>query len=297
MSFGEGGYHDSGILGKIGKKFGEKALPVLMTLGLGGEVENQNFLKTEQIVAEDKEMTKVVKNNSSKEIQVTDQYGEILKTVGDELYGIRMSGNEKGEIRYFKAICSNVDYRLKIRNLIEKYSEKSGVPLDIAYSVAALESKFDNTLVNRFKATGKKSREITSVGIYQIRLEAASEVGLKKDKETGCDKRENLDKNIMAGMEILANYYEMFQDWPLALIAYSHGPAGVFRKLNSLHPDLTLNKRNDDFDEAGKNNYYKKLKNGELKIAKLFSLDQKYFRYAVEVDAIADLAHKYLYSE
>jgi len=296
MSFSEGGFRgDESFLGKIRKKAGEKALPILtaFSVGLGSQACEQVGPLEAQTLEARKDLDKSVEN-FSEETKKINAYEEILKTATNELYRVRMGGVEAGEKKYFQRIYKDKDYRLKVKKMIEKYSEESGVPLDTAISFVALESGFDNNAKISVPSKEDPTKEVTAVGACQLRVPAAKKVGLKVDEEKGVDERYILDKNIKGGMETLANYYENFENWPLALTAYSHGRAGVCRKLNNLFPELTLNKRQDDFDDTGKDLYLEKLINGDLKIEHLYMLDRTFFKYAMDVVAISDLANKYI---
>lgn len=297
MSFGEGGYRgEESFLGNIRKKVGEKALPLLTTLslGLGTQACEQDCPATDQVVGDVNVSQKNPEIEIVQEIKALNPYEEILKTAGNELYRVRMGGVEDGEIKYFKRIYRDKNYRLKVKKLIEKYSQESGVPLDTAFSVAALESGFDNSASISVASKEDSSKEVTAAGMYQMRIPAAKKMGLIIDKEKGIDERYVLEKNIKGGLEFLAEYYENFENWPLALTAYSHGKAGLCRKLNGLFPELTLNNRLDDFDTEGKNLYLKMLTKGDLKIEHLYMLDRTFFKYAFDVAAFADLADKYI---
>ncbi len=297
MSFSEGGYHGEGMFGKIRKEIGKKTLPILTTLslGLGAQACEQDCPSTDQVVG-DTMMTanRMPEQNTSPDIKKINPYDEILKTAREELYRVRMGGVENGEIKYFKRIYRDKNYRLKVKRLIEKYSEESGVPLDTAYSVAALESGFDNKASISVASKDDSSQEVTAAGVYQMRVPAARKMGLVVDEEKNIDERYVLEKNIKGGLGFLAEYNEDFENWPLALTAYSHGKAGLCRKLHSLFPELTLNKRLDDFDVDGKDMYLKLLAKGDLKIEHLYVLDRIFFKYAFDTVAITDLAYKYI---
>ncbi len=286
MSSREGGYSGESLFGQIRKKVGDKALPILtsLSLGFGSEACYDNSSTTVQTTPSDIKTSKIPNNELPDKIKEVDHYEEILKTASNELYRKRMGNSEAGAIRYFNKIYRNKDYRLKVRDLIKKYSKANNIPLDISYSVAATESNFDSELVSSNGAAG----------IFQIKPEAAKEGDLMTNKDSKKDDRFKVRENIERGNEMLGDFYKSFEDWPLALTAYSHGAAGVCRKLNKLFPELTLNKREDDFDSEGKDKYIEKLRNGELKIEKLYMYDRLFFKYALDIVAITPLALKYI---
>lgn len=297
MGFSEGGFRgDESFLGKIRKKAGEKALPILTTLslGFGSQACEQDCPASDQVVGVKNTTDKMSEKKSTLENKELNPYEEILKTATNELYRVRMGGVEAGEKKYFKRVYQDKEYRLKVKKLIEKYSEANGVPLDTAFSFVALESGFDNSAKISVPAKEDPEKEVTAAGACQLRITAAKTVGLKIDEDKNIDERFVLEKNIEGGMKILANYFEDFDNWPLALTAYSHGKAGTCRKLNSLFPELTLNKRLDDFDDVGKDIYLEKLTNGDLRIERLYMLDRTFFKYAMDVVAIYPWADKYI---
>ncbi len=309
MSFSEGGFHgDESFLGKIRKKVGEKALPILTTLslGLGAEAcdKNQEELSTskpqieQELESKNNEEKKVSQNSQdvlldelsssisgqSEDFQrnAIESYKHIIKAVGSKMYSERMSANKAGEIRYFKKIYGDIEYRKKVRNLIEKYSKEYDIPVSLVVAQAALESNFDQDKVA--ESTG-------ALGMMQVREGTASDNGFtKKDIE-------GVEGNTEAGVKIDKRYFKNFEDKFLGLTAYAHGPTNLRKKLNSFFPQLTLSADKTVFDEAGKKKYFEMLKNGDLNIANLYMLDPVFFKYSIEIAAMGDLSARYLYDD
>lgn len=298
------------FLGKIRKAGAEKIAPFLVAAGLSTSACDRNqddFSSSIPQVEQDLKVQKKEEEPKSQNAQdvlldellsnVSEQsedfqkntiesYGQILKAVGSKMYTDRMSANKAGEIRYFKKIYGDIEYRKKIRNLIEKYSKEYDIPESIIVAQAALESNFDQD--KSVKSTG-------ALGVMQIKADTARDNGLVVDKKN--DERKDVEKNIKTGIKILKRYTGNFEDRFLALAAYAHGPTNLRKKLNSLFPQLTLSADKTVFDEAGKEKYFEMLNNGDLNIANLYMLDPVFFKYSMEVAAIGELSSLYLYDD
>ena len=112
---------------------------------------------------------------------------------------------------------SGFPYEKELAGAAERYH----LPLPFVLAVARGESFFDPTAVS---ARG-------AVGIMQLMPETAADYDLEPGDLT------NPEKNIDAGVHLLANLYQQLQDPYLTLAAYYCGCGGVDRENFSLRPD------------------------------------------------------------
>lgn len=97
-----------------------------------------------------------------------------------------------------------------VRELVDKYAQKYGIPLKIARGLVMMESGYKQHVVSRAGARGvMQLRPITARGL-----------------------RVNIydtEQNIQGGMRYLRHQYNVFGRWDLALAAYHSGPGNVRR--------------------------------------------------------------------
>ncbi|MFH1947258.1 MAG: transglycosylase SLT domain-containing protein [Candidatus Magasanikbacteria bacterium] len=135
--------------------------------------------------------------------------------------------------RYFKHLIQDKEYREKVKNFVEKYCEKYGVPISVVWGVIGVESGGDNDLISHKQAHG----------IFQVKQVAADH--LREIKFNGEDWRgidiDDLEDNIRVGVAYLSYMHKRFGQWGLALSAYNTGPrnfqASIISRLNKYNND------------------------------------------------------------
>ena len=246
------------------------------------------------ILKRNKELLPDVKN------KLFEQYGLVIKAASDSIFESRMKNSESNRQEYFERIAIKNETGKNIREIMSKAALEYNVPVDIALALAGVESNFlQNAEVGKENV---KKGEVNwrAVGMFMIQEKTAIANGLRveKTKSGVIDERRNLGKNIQTGMKILGGRHEKFGDnWFLAIQSYHDGHAGVIRHLNSLFPNLTLNKREDDFDGNGWKVYAEIQKRGGLNSASLFLTAPDYFKYANEVQGMLAMVDKFLSDE
>jgi len=118
------------------------------------------------------------------------------------------------------------------RSMVEKELGDAGLPKDLLY-LAMIESGYNQMACSSAKA----------VGLWQFMRPTGRQYGLQVDKYV--DERRDPQKSTRAAVTYLADLYQEFADWHLAVAAYNGGP-GTIRK--------GLKKHNVDnfWDLAGK---------------------------------------------
>lgn len=104
------------------------------------------------------------------------------------------------------------EFQAYVREVAARY----GVPLNLAFALITQESGGNQ---------GARS-EKGATGIMQLMPGTAKELGVDPT---------NPYQNIEGGLRYLAQQYERFGTWPLALAAYNAGP-GAVRKYNGIPP-------------------------------------------------------------
>ena len=104
------------------------------------------------------------------------------------------------------------EFQAYVREVAARY----GVPLNLAFALITQESGGNQ---------GARS-EKGATGIMQLMPGTAKELGVDPSDPY---------QNIEGGMRYLAQQYERFGTWPLALAAYNAGP-GAVRKYNGIPP-------------------------------------------------------------
>ena len=102
----------------------------------------------------------------------------------------------------------NLDHDLSMA--IYTHATNEGIPLDIAYALVMVES--------RFNANAVSSKD--AIGLTQVMLPTARGV-------VGTVTRRDLfhvDTNLLIGFRYLRSLYDHYGDWHSALSAYNHGP-------------------------------------------------------------------------
>ena len=119
------------------------------------------------------------------------------------------------------------------RELIEMELADAGLPRDLLY-LAMIESGFNQVALSRAKA----------VGLWQFMSGTAKQYQLRIDQHI--DERRDALKSTRAAANYLADLYQEFGDWHLAVAAYNGGPGRIRNGMNKHQVD-------NFWDLAGKN--------------------------------------------
>ncbi len=98
--------------------------------------------------------------------------------------------------------------------LIQKKLKDAGLPQDLAY-LAMIESGYNQRAYSRARA----------VGLWQFMKGTGQDYSLTIDRYV--DERRNAEKATDAAVSYLADLYEQFGDWHLAVAAYNAGPGKI----------------------------------------------------------------------
>lgn len=112
-------------------------------------------------------------------------------------------------------------YPLGFKNLVEKYSEKYGVPEIIIYSMIKVESDFQSNAVSSANAVGLMQITSDTCDWIAMKLGEKSEFALMYDPET----------NIRYGTYFISYLKLEYGNWDTAFAAYNAGHARVDRWL------------------------------------------------------------------
>src|SRR5215831_4229741 len=106
---------------------------------------------------------------------------------------------------------------------IQKIFEQRGLPKELA-ALPHVESSFNPYAYSRVGAAGMW-QFMRSTGRRYLRIDNA------------VDERLDPYKSSAAAANFLEQNYAILRNWPLALTAYNHGPAGMRRAMEQLHTD------------------------------------------------------------
>lgn len=110
------------------------------------------------------------------------------------------------------------------RPMVEKELEDAGLPKDLLY-LAMIESGYNQMACSRAKA----------VGLWQFMRPTGKQYGLQVDKYV--DERRDPLKSTKAAVSYLADLYQEFDDWHLAVAAYNGGPGKIRNGLKKHNVD------------------------------------------------------------
>jgi soluble lytic murein transglycosylase-like protein len=102
-----------------------------------------------------------------------------------------------------------IDHNLSMA--IYTHATNEGIPLDIAYALIMVESRFNPNAVSSKDA----------IGLTQVMLPTARMV------VSNVTRRDlfHIDTSLLIGFRYLRSLYDHYGDWHSALSAYNHGPA------------------------------------------------------------------------
>lgn len=117
-----------------------------------------------------------------------------------------------------KKFFVNKEYREQVKTFVEKYGAKYNVPVEIIYSVIAVE--------NAGKHDPRKNKADGAYGIMQVQPGVVKHLAEMKFKGEDWDDVSvaDLEGNIRAGAAYLAYLYGRYGQWSFALMAYNSGP-------------------------------------------------------------------------
>jgi len=141
--------------------------------------------------------------------------------------------------RFQAGVVRSGRYLAQIKKILAQY----GLPSDLAY-LPHVESSFD------YQAYSK----VGAAGIWQL-VPATGRRFLSIN--AAVDERRDPIVATHAAAQFLKGNYRTLEDWPLALMAYNHGPASVLRAKNAYGSFDAIYQRYDDshFGFASKNFY------------------------------------------
>ena len=108
---------------------------------------------------------------------------------------------------------------LKLYYYLEKYSEKHGVPFQIAYGIARKETAYQGPF--HWSYDPKKVSSANAYGAMQLQVPTASYFA--KRKVTSNELLENLELNVDLSMRAMKYLKAKYGSWELALGAYNTG--------------------------------------------------------------------------
>lgn len=110
-----------------------------------------------------------------------------------------------------------------LNDAILKYSKKYGIPLNIAYNVARLETGYLGPL--HFNYSHTQTSSVGAVGPMQIMPKTANWIRPKygKGKVNSKELLSNIDMNVETSMMLLRNRYELRKNWKIVLGEYNTG--------------------------------------------------------------------------
>ena len=117
--------------------------------------------------------------------------------------------------RYYPALMAKAAYYFP---MFEKHLDQYDIPLEMKY-LAIVESTLDPRAKSHVGATGLW-QFMYSTGV-QYKLKVSSYV----------DERQDPLKSTIAACQYLADLYDIFEDWDLALAAYNSGPGNVSKAI------------------------------------------------------------------
>ena len=281
------------------KKVMKKTIPLIVAGGITFGALDKNDNKTEKtkivnIEEYKEELEKVYEEKSvlEKELEESLQNNhedpeeaiKFLKNVLDQsrekYYQKQFANQDFFANKYFEKVLTDENRREKLLMTVMDAAKKYGVPYEIAMGMLAVESGGDSETKSKKEA----------VGIFQIIPATAEQYGMKVDKNNlEKDDRSDDNKNAETAMHVLSDYYKMFGQWPLALIAYNAGPGKLKGLMNTLY-DLKDKSRviteadQADYKELKKEgkldlvNFYKKIMKSGIKTEELPGLN-----YALDV--------------
>ncbi|GEM_PF-4845715 len=325
-----GVYNGESLFGKIRKSGTDKILPLLAatsmfsdgsstartdevksvivgTVGDGiSKKTNQEKKDTDQLLEVGRDCIELDFLKDIKELlpdvkaRLIEEFKIVSQAARDSIFESRMKSSENNRQEYFERIALKNDDGKNIREIMSKAALEYNVPVNFILAVAGVESNFlQNAEVGKERVKkGKINWRAT--GMFMLQQQAAINNGLKVENIKGniVDERRNLGKNIQTGIKILGGRHEKFgNNWFLAVQSYHDGYAGVIRHLNNIFPDLTLNKRKDDFDENGWKIFAEMQTCGDLNSTSLFLMKPDCFQYANEVQGMLILVNEFLDDE
>ncbi len=110
------------------------------------------------------------------------------------------------------------------RPMVEKELGDAGLPMDLLY-LAMIESGYNQMACSSAKA----------VGLWQFMQPTGRQYGLQVDKYV--DERRDPEKSTRAAAAYLADLYQEFNDWHLAVAAYNGGPGTIRNGLKKHNVD------------------------------------------------------------
>lgn len=108
---------------------------------------------------------------------------------------------------------------LKLYYYLEKYSEKYGVPFQIAYGIANKETAYQGPF--HWDYDPEKISSANAYGAMQIQVPTANYFAEKK--VTSKDLLKNLELNVEISMKAMKYLKDKYGSWELALGAYNTG--------------------------------------------------------------------------
>lgn len=181
-------------------------------------------------------------------MEIKNGWIRIVEDFKKRYYKKQYSNSDSQLNKSFRALLGREQepHRLVVKDLVLKYSALVGVPLDIAFSVLAVESQGDPFAKSPIKPAAE--------GLFQLRPGAAREMYLKVNKDR--DERHDIERNIEAGLNYLKKMYKQFGSWDMALLAYNLGSYTIQNLICLAHKNI---------EHAIETNKYKDKKTGKMK--------------------------------